>query len=229
MHNLHMLLYAASYDGQGAVAAQAGKDYRKVTGNSMYEVLTLLRFGRFDEVLANDDRPSDEVAAAIWDFAFGYASLKMGDPDTATDVQGKISDYAENTDAMFRFHPAGRVIGTLSQMLAGEIAWSQGDIDAAIAAFEDAVSIEDQLDYDEPEPLPFSARHWLGAALLEAGRYDEAARVYEAELADHPHNGWSLFGLRTALTAQGLSDPEINNDFVESWARADVWIRSSKF
>jgi tetratricopeptide (TPR) repeat protein len=229
MHNLHMLLYAASYDGQGAVAAQAGKDYRKVTGNSMYEVLTLVRFGRFDEVLANDDRPGDEVAAAMWDFAFGYSSLKMGDFDMAVDIQRKISNFADNTDSMFRFHPAGRVVGTLAQVLAGEIAWSQGDLDTAIAAFEFAVSIEDQLDYDEPEPLPFSARHWLGAALLEAGRYDDAAQVYEAELADHPQNGWSLYGLRAALTAQGLSDPEINVDFAESWARADVWITSSRF
>ncbi|MEQ9562610.1 MAG: tetratricopeptide repeat protein, partial [Woeseiaceae bacterium] len=218
-----------SYVGQGDVATQAGKDYRKVTGNSLYEVLTLLRFGRFDEVLANDDRPADDVAAAIWDFAFGYASLKMGDIGTAIDIQSRISDFAANTDGMFRFHPASRVVGTLAQMLAGEIAWFQGNLDAAISAFENAVSIEDQLDYDEPEPLPFSARHWLGAALLEARRYDDAAQVYEAELADHPRNGWSLYGLRAALTGQGLSDPDINLDFVESWARADVWITSSKF
>jgi hypothetical protein len=65
--------------------------------------------------------------------------------------------------------------------------------------------------------------------LLAAGRYDDAAQVYEAELADHPQNGWSLYGLREALTAQGLSDPSINLDFVESWARADVWITSSRF
>ena len=50
-HNLHMLLYAASYDGQGAIAMRAGKDYTKLTGESFYEVLTLIRFGRFDEVL----------------------------------------------------------------------------------------------------------------------------------------------------------------------------------
>ena len=31
-HNLHMLLYAASYDGQGAIAMRAGKDYAKLTG-----------------------------------------------------------------------------------------------------------------------------------------------------------------------------------------------------
>ena len=35
---------------------------------------------------------------------------------------------------------------------------------AAILSFEKAVSYEDAMTYDEPEPLPFAARHWLGAA-----------------------------------------------------------------
>jgi hypothetical protein len=34
-HNLHMLLYAASYDGQGAIAMRAGKDYAKLTRSSL--------------------------------------------------------------------------------------------------------------------------------------------------------------------------------------------------
>ena len=46
---LIMLFFAASMDGQGAVAIQAGKDYAKSTGDTMYHVLTLVRFGRFDE------------------------------------------------------------------------------------------------------------------------------------------------------------------------------------
>ena len=62
-HNLHMLLYAASMDGQGAIATQAGKDYTKRTGDSMYQVLTLVRFGRFDEVVGVTKRPEREVPA----------------------------------------------------------------------------------------------------------------------------------------------------------------------
>jgi hypothetical protein len=45
-----------------------------------------------------------------------------------------------------------------------------GDLDSAIAAFEHAAEIEDRLNYDKPETLPFAARHRLGAAELEAGR-----------------------------------------------------------
>ncbi|HTV01813.1 MAG TPA: hypothetical protein VMF13_14795, partial [Luteitalea sp.] len=39
-HNLHMLLYAASMDGQGAIATTAGRDYTKRRpGDTMYQVL----------------------------------------------------------------------------------------------------------------------------------------------------------------------------------------------
>lgn len=228
-HNLHMLLFSASMDGQGAIATQAGKDYAKVAGNSMYEVLTLLRFGRFDEVLKNDNRPDNGVSAALWDFAHGYASLREGDRKTAAKMRDRVLEFAATTDAKFRFHPAGLVVGTAGHILEGEIFRDQGDLDAAIAAFEQAVSVEDQLDYDEPEPLPFAARHWLGAALLEAGRHTEAEQVYRDELEKHPHNGWSLYGLKQALTAQGKSDATVDADFEQSWARSDTWIQASRF
>ena len=82
--------------------------------------------------------------------------------------------------------------------------------------------------YDEPEPLPFAARHWLGAALLEAKRYEDAERVYREELEDHPHNGWSLFGLKQAIAARGASAPDVDADLAASWSRADTWLQSSR-
>ncbi len=228
-HNLHMLLFAASFDGQGAVAIQAGRDYGKLVNNSMYEVLTMIRFGRFDEVLENRKRPRDKVSAALHDFAYGYASLKEGDMSSAVSMRDKVLKFAATSKAKFRFHPASQVVGTVGHILEGEILASEDDLDGAIAAFTKAIEVEDLMDYDEPEPLPFAARHWLGAALLEAGRFDDAEKVYRDELIDHPHNGWSLFGLQSALSAQGKPDAAVAEDFAESWARSDVWITSSKF
>ncbi len=85
------------------------------------------------------------------------------------------------------------------------------------------------MSYDEPERLPFPARHWLGAALLEAERYEDAERVYREDRADHPHNGWSLFGLKTALDAQAKSSPDVDADLKASWARSDTWLRASRY
>jgi TolA-binding protein len=91
--------------------------------------------------------------------------------------------------------------------------------------------IEDSLIYDEPEPLNFSARDWLGAALLEARRPGDAERVYREALTDHPHNGWALFGLAQALDGQARSADAaaVREQFARAWARADVWLRASRF
>ena len=227
-HNLHMLLFAASMDGQGGLAIQAGKDYAKLTGNNMYHVLTLVRFGRFDEIPAIT-RPSEgEVALGMWDFGQGYARLRAGDTEFARAHLARVLEGAKSS-ASFRRHSAENLLGTMAGILEGEIHRSSGDLTLAIASFERAVGLEDELEYDEPEPLPLAARHWLGAALLEAERYEDAERVYREELEDHPHNGWSLFGLLESLRAQGKSSPEVEADFTESWARSDIWIRGSRF
>ncbi len=228
-HNLHMLLYAASMDGQGAIAMQAGKDYAKLTGDTFYQVLTMVRFGRFDEVLEVKNRPSDDILGGFWDFAHGYAQLKTGNADFARVYLDRVKKAAETSKASYRNHSAKDLLGTVAGILEGEILSAGGDLNAAIAAFERAVAVEDQLGYDEPEPLPFAARHWLGAALVEAKRFGDAERVYREELEDHPHNGWSLLGLQKALAGRGSSSRDVNEDLAKSWSRADTWIRASKF
>jgi tetratricopeptide (TPR) repeat protein len=228
-HNLHMLLYAASMDGQGAIAMQAGKDYAKLTGDTFYQVLTMVRFGRFDEVLEVKNRPKDDITGGLWDFAQGYAQLKTGNADFARVYLDRLNKAADTSKASFRDHSAKNLLGTVAGILEGEILLAGGDTNAAIAAFERAVAAEDQLGYDEPEPLPFAARHWLGAALIDAKRFADAERVYREELADHPHNGWSLLGLQKALSGRGTASRDVDEDLAKSWSRADTWIRASRF
>jgi tetratricopeptide (TPR) repeat protein len=228
-HNLHMLVFAASYDGQGDVAIQAGDDYEAETGSPIYALLTRLRFGRFEEILAHGPRPEADLDGAFHDFARGYALLRTGDREGAADLRDAVVAYASSTDERFRFHDAGALLGALGHLLAGEIQRDAGDLDAAIGHFREAVALEDSLDYDEPEPLPFAPRHWLGAALLEAGAFDEAELVYRTELADHPHNGWSLFGLQRALEARGHGNRLVDLDLAASWERADVTLGASRF
>jgi tetratricopeptide (TPR) repeat protein len=228
-HNLHMLLFAASMDGQGALAIQAAKDFAKLTGDTFHHVLTLVRFGRFDEVLEVKNRPKDEILGGLWDFAQGYAHLRQESPDFAGLYLARVKKAADTSKAMFRVHNAKNLLGTVAGILEGEIRRGEGNLDGAIKSFEQAVALEDALTYDEPEPLPFAARHWLGAALLAAKRFADAERVYREELADHPHNGWSLLGLKKALAARGITSPEVDADFTASWARADAWIQASRF
>jgi tetratricopeptide (TPR) repeat protein len=228
-HNLHMLLYAASMDGQGAIAIQAGRDYAKLNGNTMYQVLTLVRFGRFDEIPGVTDRPTGDIPGGFWDFAQGYAHLRKGETDFARVYAARVLAAADTSKEMFRVNPAKNLLGTVGGILEGEIKRAAGDLAGAIESFERAVKLEDDLPYDEPEPLPFAARHWLGAALLEARRFADAERVYREEIEDHPHNGWSLLGLKQALAGRGLTSEEVEKDLAASWARSEVWTRSSRF
>ncbi|MBO6574984.1 MAG: tetratricopeptide repeat protein [Rhodothermales bacterium] len=232
-HNLHMLLFAASMDGQGAVAVQAGRDYAKiVSGGQFYEALALLRFGRFDEILEMVDTPENPTFRGLWDFARGYAHLKVGDPDNAR-VYVERLDRAirEHPDAGFRGHPLPDLLGITGGILKAGIARHEGDLDAAIEMLEAAVIVEDSLRYDEPEPLNFSARHWLGDVLLDADRPEDAEAVFRAALEDHPKNGWSLLGLHQALEAQGnMEEAAVVAQQLESaWARSDTWIQRAVF
>ncbi len=244
VHNLHMLFFSASMDGQGAVAAQAARDYARLfPEGSFYVVQVLVRFGRFDEILEYSAAPPQDPAnRALWDFARGYAHLRTGDGDTAREYLARIHRTMDDlgaarwtrpaSGASFRdAHAVADVLGAVAGILEGEILRSEGRVDDAIAAFERAVLHQDGFAYDEPEPLVFAARHWLGAALLEAGRPEEAERVYLDSLDQHRHNGWALFGLEQALREQGR---EADADralarFRESWARSDTLLRSSRF
>lgn len=232
-HNLHMLLFSASYDGQGAIAIQAAKDYAKlVEDGEFYRALTKLRFGRTDEILLLTNAPESAVFRGLWDFARGYAHLHSGVADSASHYLSRVEEAAgTNPDAQFRGHSAGDLLGIVGGILRSEIHREAGELAEAIRALEAAVEMEDGLRYDEPEPLPFSARHWLGALHLEAGQPAAAEAVYLADLEKHPRNGWSLYGLAQALEADGRAEEavRVRQRLDESWVRSDTWLRGSRF
>ena len=233
-HNLHMLLFAASMAGQGAVAMQASREYGKlVSGGSFYVSLTGVRFGRWEDVLAIEERPEQPLFAGFWDFGRGYAHLRMEQPDSAAFYVERLTRArTELEDEIpFRGHSAVDLITIVGAILEGEVLAAEGDVDGAVGILDEAIEAEDGLRYDEPEPLNFSARHWLGGILNDAGRHVDAEDVFRAALEDHPHNGWSLFGLEQALRAQGrdAEADQLQAERMEYWAYADIWLMSSRF
>lgn len=228
-HNLTMLYYAASMGGESAAAVQASKDLAKLNSNTSMHSMALVRFGRFDEILDITDPPTGEINISMYDFSQGYAALKLGDTDKAKGTMQSLKELTETTTARFRFHAGKDIVGALAGILEGEIAWSEGNIEAAAEAFRLATDYYDNLNYDEPEPLPFSPRHWLGAAYMELQAYDSALEVYRQDLSEHPHNIWSLYGIQQALKMMGESDPVIDKDLFEALSYADIWMLSTKY
>jgi hypothetical protein len=233
-HNLHMLFYAGSMDGQGQVSAAAAEEYAsQVNGGVFYHAMVLFRFGEFPKVLTLTEAPEQPLPLGLWEFSRGYAHLRTGSPDSAAVYLERVDEKARTLgpDVQMRNHTAAQLLGITGDILRGEILRSEGKLDEAITVFERAVEIHDGLRYDEPEPLNFSARHWLGDALLEAGRHADAERVYRGALEQHPDNGWSWFGLEKALRAQGKTAEAdaAKADFETAWQRSDIFITSSRF
>lgn len=233
-HNLHMLLFAASVDGQGAVAAQAARDFaRLVPGGQFYQGLVAVRFGRFADALELTVAPKQPMFRGLWAFARGYAQLRTGQPDSARSYLALVDSLRDALpdSAGFRGHSPRQLLGLTGEILRGELLRAEGRVDEGLAALERAVEVDDALRYDEPEPFPFSARDWLGAALLEAGRAGDAERVYREALARRPNNGWDLLGLSQALEAETKTADaaKASAEFEAAWVRADTWIRGSRF
>ena len=223
-----MLYYAASMGGQSASAIQAAKDLAKLNGNTAMLSLALIRFGRFDEVLQIDAEPNGEINMSMYTFAKGYASLKEGNIESAKATLDSLWELTNTTTARFRFHDGKDIVGTMAGILEGEIAWIEGNMEAAVDSFKKATEFYENLNYDEPEPLPFSPRHWLGAAYLEIGAYSNALIQYEKDLSEHPHNIWGLWGAKESLSNLDRTDLSIDDDFDNTKSTSDIWLPSTK-
>jgi tetratricopeptide (TPR) repeat protein len=78
-------------------------------------------------------------------------------------------------------------------------------------------------------PLP--TRHYLGAALLEAGLVDDARQAFLQDLKTYPDNGWSLFGLTEAERRLGHADAahDAARRQADAWQWADAPLSASRY
>ncbi len=246
-HNVHFIWFAASADGQSAVALASARKVASQVSDSLLAAIPLLagfrvvpwyaltRFGRWDEMLAErHPRSPDKFLNAIWHYARGLALVANGRRDEATRELDSLRTLATSGGLdyqLFSPNSAANILAVAPEALAGELAEARGDHDTAIRHLERAVRFEDALVYTEPEEWHYPPRLALGAVLLAAGRPREAETVYWDDLRDHPENGWALRGLADALAAQGrkAEAAEAQARFERAWARADVKLTASRF
>ncbi len=243
-HNLQFIWFTAMMEGRSAEAMAAA---RKLVGNvpgemiaampmlemvPPYPVMTLVRFGRWDEVLQEPLPPAAQVyASALFHYARGVAYAAKGDPEAARAELDSVRAKAAIAPATMQIsiNPAPLLLRVATNALAGEIATRPQATESGLRLLRAAVAAEDSLHYDEPPTWCYPVRHQLGAALLRAGRADEAAVVYREDQRRHPENGWSLLGLSQSLEALGRrrEAAAANESFQKAWARADVKLSSS--
>jgi tetratricopeptide (TPR) repeat protein len=243
-HNHHFLWFAATMEGASAIAIDAARTTGEKTSDaklmrmpgfeamqnfSLTPYYAAVRFGRWDDVVATP-KPADDLPymQAMWNYGQAMAAVAQGRIEDAKKFHQALAPAAtdpaiEKLMAWDRYSLIGGV-QVAERFVAADIARAEKDYDAAIAALNTAVTIEDTLPYDEPPAWNWPARLALGRVLLEAGKAAEAEQAYRDELERNPENGWSLHGLAKSLKAQGKRKEaaEVEARFAKAWANADV-------
>lgn len=247
VHNLHFAWTAAMTEGRSATALEyGGMVVDRVQPNMAREIpgievfvptlaYTQLRFGKWDDILAAKAPDAElHLATAMHHYARARAFAAKGDVKQAKAEQAQIAKSfgAEDDTRFSNFGVPGRLMVTIADHVAqADIALAERNTKVAIAKLQAAVKAQDQLPYMEPPYWDFPVRQYLGAALLRANQPKAAERAYREDLQEWTGNGWSLYGLSEALKRQGKSRQanETHQAFLESWTRADVKLKESRF
>jgi tetratricopeptide (TPR) repeat protein len=193
-----------------------------------------VKFAMWDTILALQSPAANLVyPRAVWHFARGMSFLGKNDLGSANKEMSALSTLATDSSlqtlTIWDINTTADLVQIAGKVLAAEIACKQKQWQQSITLLEEAVNVEDILNYNEPPDWLFSVRHHLGAVLLKAGKYAEAEKVYRRDLQTWRNNGWALIGLYNALLLQKKNDQAatVKLLFDKSWLYANVKIGSS--
>ncbi len=251
-HNFHFLWASATFEGKSAKAIEAAKQVAgKVPADKLGDhcwgtlqhyhstpLYAYARFGKWDEILS-EPKPDAKLVypTAVWHYARGMAHVGKGELDkAATELDALKQLTAKQKEELTKvtiwdINSSAALMEIAIKVLSGEMAAKKGNHKLAIKELEGALDLEEKLNYDEPPDWYYPVRHSLGAVYLEAKKPKQAERVYLDDLKWWPENGFSLFGLREALAAQGKKKQAAAVDarLQKAWANADVQLTSSRY
>ena len=246
-HNRHMLAFAAMMTGQRdlamkhirAMVAEMPADFLKenalqAEGNVAMPLEVMVRFGLWDEILAEPENYTDKMwfTRAFHHAARAIAYAAKGDTVNARKAQSVFLQRAKLVpkEDFVSNNSCEALLAVAMPMVEGEILIAEGKIDSGIEQLRAAIEKEDALKYDEPPGWMIPVRHSLGAVLMKQQRFAEAEQVYRDDLKRVPENGWSLFGLVESLRKQKKNADEVAQTqakFKKIWAKADLTITTS--
>ena len=229
--------YADSFEAAQRGAASVGRASEAVNRGEKRVVHSWVVdkvFGKWDRILESEQsHGGTPYLDGMWSYVRGSAYVADGQLDAAeaelANIQAQaVADGVDDTGVGPT--PASHVLGIATHALQGEIAEARGNLDSAIAHYQAAVEMQDANNYTEPPDWSQSMRLYLGAAMLTAGRAEDAEAVYRKDLEWNQQNGWSTFGLAQALEAQGKTQEAIivKRQFDSLWRNADVELERSR-
>ena len=218
-HNLHFIACVASMSGNYPEAKKAAdtlvahvgpmvKDMPPLEAFMTIPMAVNVRFQRWDDILKMAQPSADmKVTTTYWHFARGMALAGTGKVAEAEKEYKTLAAVRDATppDAIFAMpfnNKTKNILTIATNVLGAKIAIARKDNAAAIGMLQEAVAVQDKLNYGEPPDWFSPVRESLGAALLMNGAAADAERVFRDDLDRNPRNPRSLFGLQQALKAQ---------------------------
>ncbi len=248
-HNQHFLAATATLEGNSqwaifaadAIAAHVNRSLMHEPGwGTIQHYYTIpyfvyVKFGKWDEILHLKNDVSDLVyPEAIFTYARGMAFLGKGDLVKAKEALNQLASLASNQElheiTIWDINSVYDIVMIAQKVLTAEILATEHQFDQSITLLQEAIAIEDHLNYNEPPDWFFSVRHYLGAIQLEAGKETDAIKTFKEDLVYFPKNGWALNGLAIAYTSikDTANQQDVERRFKTAWATADITLTGSR-
>lgn len=217
-HNIHFIAYARMQQGRYDEAIAAARamvdnvergvsDMQMLEGFVTYPLSVMLVFRKHDAILAEPvPDPAWKLATAFHHYARAVAHAARGELEPAEAERRRFETAAAALPPESRFlinNTAADFLAVARAVLDAELAEARDAHDQVPALWRVAAERQAALQYDEPPPWyePVSGRE--AAALLRAGRSEEAEDLFRRALDAKPRDGRLLFGLWQSLQAQG--------------------------
>jgi tetratricopeptide (TPR) repeat protein len=248
-HNYHFMAGTATLEGNSKWAMMGANQVSKHVHPKImtepgwgtlqhYYVIpyyVAVKFGKWDDILKMK-LVSDTLKypVAVSHYAKGMAYLGKNDLKKAKQELLMLEEIAKDKKleqvTIWEINSVYTLLQIAKKVLQAEIMAREKTFNPSIALLKEAVVIEDSLNYDEPPDWFFSVRHHLGAVQIEAGKYQDAIKTYEADLKRLPKNGWAHHGLKLAYEKMNHKKKvkELEKLIEKSWATADVKITTSR-
>ncbi len=233
-HNIHFVLVSAQMGGDGPTALDAAAKLDASLSDAVVAQFALLEpikaapylahaiFSAPEAILALKAPPKEQVVvSALAHYARALAFAAKKDAVGARQEIEAITALEQTADfkPYTNFAVPGREIVQTARLVASaRLADSQGDLDGAAKAYEEAVAIEDSLAYMEPPYWYYPIRQSLGSVYLRQGKLDAAETTLRTSLLRVRGNGWALAGLAEVYERKG--DAKAEESARKAYARA---------
>jgi len=245
-HNIHFIVTSAQMAGDMKTAIAEAKRLRTVL-----DPATSARIGWIQAI---DAAPF----LAMAQFASPEAILAMPAPDTRLPYAVAMRHYARAVafaqrqdgaafnremaamdtlrqsptiaDLVSQGVPVPDLIALAQAVARGRLAFAKHRYGEAAELYRAAIAIESKIPYQEPPYWYYPVSQSLGAALLRAGKPEEASQAFRAALTRWPSNGWALYGLEQSEKARGafLDAAAARKALDRVWLGDRAWLQVSR-